>query len=169
MGVPEVETLLGSWGSLSGPTQLRWSLLVWWTGLPGVFSGEVMKWLAPLLRMHPEGLLSEPRATHTDSWSVWLPYWGPGGPSKSWWAFAIRPGWEPQTWGPWLYCQTGGLLPLAVVVSRRLWMSWTLSLQMARTIASPAHWSFSGGGRLSQILKLADLLGQLSHSLHESR
>ena len=139
------------------------------TGLSGVFSCEAVVPLAPPLQIHLEDPLSRPQAIHTDWWSVWLPSWGPGEPSKPLWVSATRPGLGPWAWRPWLFCQTGGLLPLAVVVSRRLVMSRTLPLKMARAVASPAHWPFSGGGRPSQILELADLFGQLSHSLHESR
>ena len=169
MGVPEVGTLRGSWGSQSGLARLRPSFLLWMAGLPDVSSCEVVVLLAPLLRTRPEGLLSEPQATRTDSWSVWLPCWGPEGPSKSWWVSATRPGRGPWTWRPWLLCQTGGLLPLAVVVSRRLLMSGALPLKVARAVAPPAQRPSSRCGRPSQVLELADLLGQLGYSLHESR
>ena len=159
----------GSWGSQSGPARLCPSSLFRMAGLLGVSSCEVAVLLAPPLQTRLEGFLSRPQATHTDWWSVWLPSSGPGEPSKPWWVSATRPGWGPWTWRPWLLCQTGGLLPLAVVVSRQLLVSWALPLKVARAVAPPAQRSSPRCGRSSLVLELADLLGQLGYSLHESR
>ena len=148
---------------------MRPSSFLWLAGLLVISSYEVGRLLAPLLQIRPEGLLSKPQATHSDLWSVWLPCWGPGGPSKSWWVSAIQLDRESQTWRPWLLCQTGGLLPLAVVLSRRRLTSWALPLEMARAVTPPAQRSSPKCDRPSQVLELADLLGQLGYSLHESR